>query len=89
MAVTRLAVLSQLATASDAKRRETTTPEALASALDAEEGEIEAHLDALAACELARRESGRTVRVTVTGEELLELGTDDVVVVDPPPSRDH
>jgi len=37
MAVTRRAVLEQLAAASDAERRSTTTVDALASALDADE----------------------------------------------------
>lgn len=82
MPVTRRDVLEQLATASDAERRETTTIEALASALDADEHAVEAHLNGLAACELARKDTDGRVRVTVTGEELLELDTDEMVIVD-------
>jgi DNA-binding transcriptional ArsR family regulator len=83
MDVTRRAVLEQLARASDAARRETTTVEALASELDADEGAIEAHLDGLVSCELARRAPDGGIRVTITGEELLELDVDDLVIVDP------
>ncbi|MFT4891880.1 MAG: DNA-binding IclR family transcriptional regulator [Halobacteriales archaeon] len=83
MDVTRFAVLEQLGHGSDAERRETTTVEALAAELDADEAAIEAHLDGLASCELARRESDGGVRITTTGEELLELDVDEVVIVDP------
>lgn len=82
MSVTRLAVLEQLATASDAERRETTTTEALASALNADKHTIEVHLNGLAACELARIETNGRVRVTITGEELLALEADEMVIVD-------
>lgn len=83
MSVTRRTVLEQLATASDAEHRETTTIEALASALDADKHTIEAHLNGLAACELARINTDGRVRVTITGEELLELEADEMVVIDP------
>lgn len=83
MPVTRRAVLEELAAASDAERGETTTIGALASALDVDEQVVEAHLTGLAACELARTHDDGSARVTVTGEELLELDADDVVVVDP------
>ena len=83
MAVTRRAVLEQLATASDSDPRETTTIGALAAALEADERTIESHLHGLADCELARIRSDGSVRVTVTGEELLELDLDELVIVDP------
>jgi hypothetical protein len=83
MDVTRFTVLEQLGGASDADRGETTTVEALATELDADEGAIEAHLDGLIACELARRDPDGGIRVTITGEELLELDADEMVIVDP------
>jgi Mn-dependent DtxR family transcriptional regulator len=82
MSVTRRTVLEQLAVESDAERREATSVEALASALDADEHAVEAHLNGLAACELARIGPDGAVRVTITGEELLELDTDEMVIVD-------
>jgi predicted transcriptional regulator len=82
MPVTRRTVLEELAAASDAKARRTTTVGAIASELGADEGTIEAHLGGLLECELAR-ESTDGVRVTVTGEELLELDADETIVIDP------
>lgn len=86
MSLTRRAVLAQLAAATDAERRETTTVETLASALDADTGAVERHLEGLAACELARVEPDGRVRATVTGEELLALDADELVIVDPTPA---
>jgi hypothetical protein len=83
MPVTRRNVLSQLATQTDAERQETTTTAALAAALAVDEDEIERHLDGLLACELARRDADDSIRVTVTGEELLDLDTDELVIVEP------
>ena len=82
MDVTRLTVLQQLAAASDAARGETTTVASLASRLQVEEGTIEDHLIGLISCELARMGDGGDVRVTITGEELLALDTDEAVIVD-------
>ena len=82
MSVTRRAVLEQLATASDADQRETTTKAALAAMLETDEGTIESHLNGLAACELVRTYPDGRVRITITGEELLALDTDELVVVD-------
>lgn len=82
MPVKRRTVLEQLAAASDAERQETTSIDTLVSALDADKRIVEAHLNGLEACELARRTSDGTVRVTITGEELLELDTDEMVIVD-------
>jgi Mn-dependent DtxR family transcriptional regulator len=82
MAVTRRTVLEHLAETSDADRRETTTLEALASELGADEHAVEAQLDGLISCELARRASNGGIRVTITGEELLELDADEIVIVD-------
>jgi len=82
MSVTRRVVLERLATASDAEQRATTTKAALAATLDADERTIDSHLDGLAACELARTYPDGRVRITITGEELLALDTDALVVVD-------
>jgi DNA-binding transcriptional ArsR family regulator len=82
MSVTRLEVLERLATVSDAAGRKTTTVEALASGLDTDERTVQTHLDGLAACELARF-YGERVRVTITGEELLALDVNEVIIVDP------
>lgn len=83
MSISRRTALERLAATTDAACGETTTVRALASALDADERVIEAHLDVLTECELARTCADGTVRVTITGEELLELGTVETVVVDP------
>ena len=82
MSVTRRAVLRQLAAESDAERRETTSVETLTTALGAETSAVEAHLNGLEACELVRSEADGRVRVTITGEQLLELDTDEAVIVD-------
>jgi DNA-binding transcriptional ArsR family regulator len=82
MSVTRRAVLEQLATTSDADQRETTTKAALATTLNTDERTIESHLDALEACELVRTYADGRVRITITGEELLALDTDELVIVD-------
>ena len=84
----RRAVLERLAATSDARARETTTVGALASALEADERAVEAHLNALIACELARRDVAGRVRVTISGEEFQELDLGDRVVVDAAPT-DH
>jgi DNA-binding transcriptional ArsR family regulator len=82
MCVTRRPVLRQLAEATDAERRETTTVDALASTLGVDERSLEAHIDALVACELAHVEADGSVRATITAEELLALDTGEVVIVD-------
>ena len=82
MPVSRRTVLEQLAAASDAERRETTPIEALASTLDADEHAVEAQLNGLEACDLARIHPEGHVRVTITGEELLELDADEMVIID-------
>ena len=84
MPVTRRAVLERLATVTDADSRETTTVEAIAAGLGADERAVEAHLDGLTDCELARVYANGSVRVTITGEELLELGADEAVIVESP-----
>ena len=83
MTVTRRAVLERLAASSDADRRETTTRAALAASLNADERRVDAHLDGLAACELVRTHPDGRVRITITGEELLDLDTDQMAIVDP------
>ncbi|MEF8824907.1 MAG: hypothetical protein V5A27_00950 [Halapricum sp.] len=74
--------MEQLATASDADQRETTTKAALAATLETDEGTIESHLNGLGACELVRTYPDGRVRITITGEELLALDTDELVIVD-------
>jgi Mn-dependent DtxR family transcriptional regulator len=82
MSVTRRSVLKQLATTSDADQRETTTTAAIAAMLETDEETIEFHLNGLAACELVRTYPDGRVRITITGEELLALDTDEMVIVD-------
>jgi Mn-dependent DtxR family transcriptional regulator len=82
--VSRQKVLECLAAATDANARETTTVKALAAELDVEEGTLEGCLDRLAACELARTRHDGHVRITITGEELLELDTEEVIIVELP-----
>lgn len=81
MPVTRRRVLEELADATDPRGAETTTISALARTLGTDEPTVEAHVLGLEACELACSRSDGRVRVTVTGEELLELDTDDMVIV--------
>lgn len=83
MVITRRDVLERLAMVSDADSGQTTTVGTLASCLETDEQTIDAHLKGLADCELARIQSYGRVRVTVTGEQLLELETDEMVIVDP------
>ena len=83
MSLRRRAVLVQLAAMSDADRRETTTIESLIAELDADRSEIKSHLETLRTCQLARLHPDGQVRVTITGEELLELVTGEIVIVDP------
>ena len=80
--VTRRAVLKQLAKSTDAERRESTTVEALASALGADEQTLTEHIDVLVACELAHVDADGGVRATITGEELLALDTDGPAIID-------
>jgi len=82
MSITRRAVLEEIATESDAEKRETTTTAAIAAALNTDEGTIESHLNGLAACELVRTYPDGRARITITGEELLALDTDEMVIVD-------
>jgi Mn-dependent DtxR family transcriptional regulator len=82
MSITRRAVLEEIATASDADKRKTTTTAAIAAALNTDEGTIESHLNGLAACELVRTYPDGRARITITGEELLALDTDEMVIVD-------
>jgi Mn-dependent DtxR family transcriptional regulator len=81
MSVTRRAVLERLAATSDAEQR-VTTMTALAAALGVDEQVVESHVERLAACELVRTYPDGRVRITITGEELLALDTDDLVIVD-------
>lgn len=82
MSVTRRAVLEHLAIVSDAAEREMTTKAALAATLGTDEQTVEARLNGLAACDLVRTYPDDRVRITITGEELLALDLDDVVIVD-------
>lgn len=76
-------MLETLASETDAESSETTTVATLASLLDAERVVVESHLSELETCDLARSTEKGLVRVTITGEELLELDPDDLVIVDP------
>jgi predicted transcriptional regulator len=82
MAVTRHAVLDAVAAASDADTGETTSPGAIATTLGVPERVVSGHIQGLAACDLVRTYGDGRLRITVTGEELLALDTDEVVIVD-------
>jgi Mn-dependent DtxR family transcriptional regulator len=83
MFVTRRDVLEQLDAQSDADAEERTSVEALADGLAVDEPTVREHLDGLESCELARVAPDGNVRITVTGEELLALDLDEMIVVDP------
>lgn len=85
MSVTRRAVLEQLAEESNAQREEMTTIADLARSLDSDEHTVARHLNGLVSCELARMDSNERIRVTITGEELLERDTGGTVIVDSAP----
>lgn len=87
MTVTRRDVLERLGTISDADSRETATVEELTATLDADEAVVRTHLEQLAACELARARPDGRVRITITGEELLELDPEEVIIVEAPPDE--
>lgn len=82
MAVTRHDILSAVASESEADGQETTTPAAIANSLQVTERVVGMHLDGLAACDLVRTYADGRLRITVTGQELLALDTDEVVIVD-------
>ncbi len=83
MPVTRRIVLEQLAAASDAEHEETTRPEELAAVLETDLTTIEAHLTGLAACELAHIDADGRVRITITGQQLLSLDTNELTIIAP------
>ena len=85
MTVTRREVLEYLAKASDATEKETTTAHRLASQLQTDTDTILEHVERLQACALARKRPDGRLRITITGEELLALDTDDVIIVDSTP----
>jgi DNA-binding IclR family transcriptional regulator len=82
--LTRRLLLECLAELSDADGCDTTDIETLCARLGTDEETLHTHLDPLMDCELARRCGDGDVRITVTGEELLELDTEDPIVVDLP-----
>lgn len=83
MSVTRRDVLERLDTRSDASTGERTSIEALTDALPVDERTVRGQLDGLESCELADIDSDGQVRITVTGEELLALDLDEMIIVDP------
>jgi hypothetical protein len=83
MPVTRWAVMEALDAASQADPERWTTVSAIANDLGTDEEVVRTHLDRLATCELATVRTDGTARITITGQELLELDVEDVVVVDP------
>jgi DNA-binding transcriptional ArsR family regulator len=82
MSVTRRDVLEELEGRSDASAGERTSVESLTDALAVDERTVRKHLDGLESCELADLETDGQVRITVTGEELLALDPDEMIVVD-------
>lgn len=72
----------RLSPMSDATRQETMTIEALATMPDADTYAIKSHLHGLENCNLAKTTPNGKVRATVTGEELLEIDAEEVIIVD-------
>jgi hypothetical protein len=84
MSTTRRDVIEELAVASDAVSKRFTTVATLAEELGTDEAVVRSHVDSLVDCELATVLHGERIRITVTGEELLELDVEiDDVVVEP------
>lgn len=83
MSVSRWSVLEALAAETDPSGERTTTIDALATTLDTDELTVERHLAGLEACDLARQSVSGCVRVTITGEQLLDLDTGQMVILDP------
>lgn len=88
MSVTRRDVLEELDRRSDASAGERTSIEALADALAVGERTVREQLDGLESCELADVDPDGQVRITVTGEELLALDLDEMIIVDPETADD-
>jgi len=82
MSVTRRDVLEELEGQSDASAGERTSIESLTDALAVDERTVREQLDGLESCELADVDTDGQIRITVTGEELLALDLDEMIVVD-------
>ena len=82
MSVTRRDVLEELDRQSDAGAGERTSVGSLTDALAVDERTVREQLDGLESCELADIGADGQVRITVTGEELLALDLDEMIVVD-------
>jgi hypothetical protein len=82
MSVTRRDVLEELQGQSDASAGERTSIESLTDALAADERTVREQLDGLESCALADIDADGQVRITVTGEELLALDLDEMIIVD-------
>lgn len=82
MRVTSDAVRTELAAATTPYGDEATTIAVPPAVLEIDERRIEHYVDALVSCELARRLPNGRVQVTVTGSELLALGSGDSVIID-------
>ncbi|RCU44368.1 hypothetical protein DU504_16540 [Haloplanus salinus] len=76
-------MLEELDRQSDASAGERTSVESLTDALAADERTVRKQLDGLVSCELADIDADGQIRITVTGEELLALDLDEMIVVDP------
>jgi DNA-binding transcriptional ArsR family regulator len=88
MSVTRRDVLEELDRRSDTSAGERTSIEALADAFAVGERTVREQLDGLESCELADVDPDGQVRITVTGEELLALDLDEMIIVDPETADD-
>ena len=82
MSVTRRDVLEELDRQSDAGAGERTSVGSLTDALAVDERTVREQLDGLESCELADVDTDGQIRITVTGEELLALDLDEMIVVD-------
>jgi len=75
-------VLAELGSRSDADAGTWASVEVVADSLALGEQTVRDHLAGLESCELARTAPDGTARITVTGEELLALDIDEMMIVD-------
>jgi Mn-dependent DtxR family transcriptional regulator len=77
----RVAVLEQLGQVTDPSGDRTTTIETIADSMDLEEGIAQKHVQGLQRADLVTVTPDGGIRITITGEQFLELDVEDVVVV--------
>jgi Mn-dependent DtxR family transcriptional regulator len=78
----RVAVLEQFGEKTDPDGDRTTTIETIAASLGIEEDLVDEHVQGLVTANLVKLTTDGQLRITITGEQFLELDVDDVVVVE-------